>query len=356
MRSPLGARYKTMVQEFPLAAYSDDPIYNMKAVTQRTGIPAATLRAWERRYKVLEPSRTEGNYRLYSDRDIAILIWLKAQLDAGLSISRAVALLERLRADMDMKAPSAAGGVPPGVVPSGIAISATPQTSRAAHALHTWMNKPDAATAETWDRLKAALHAALTRMDEQVAGVTLAESFALYPVETVCMHIITPCMVAIGQDWFDGKISVVTEHFATAYLMGRLLALLNAQPVHQGSLALIGCAPTERHEIGAVMVALLLRRAGYNVRYLGSDIPLVELARAVRELKPRVLAVSAMMSESAQFLLDLPRHLVHEASHTRLVFGGRAFSINHDLAAQLDGSIVATDIVDGIAQIEQLLS
>ncbi len=350
-----------MVQEFPLAAYSDDPIYNMKAATQRTGIPAATLRAWERRYKVLEPSRTEGNYRLYSDRDIAILIWLKAQLDAGLSISRAVALLERLRADMDMKtlrtgSAPAADEAPPGAIPSGVAISATPQTSRAAHALHTWMDKPDTATAQTWDRLKAALYAALTRMDEQAASVTLAEAFALYPVETVCMHVITPCMVAIGQDWFDGKISVVTEHFATAYLMGRLLALLNAQPVHQGPLALIGCAPTERHEVGAMMVALLLRRAGYNVRYLGSDIPLVELARAVRELKPRVLAVSAMMSESAQFLLDLPRHLANESSRTQLVFGGRAFSINRDLAAHLNDSIVATDIVDGIARIERLLS
>ncbi len=352
MGAPLsGARHETMAQEFPLAAYSDEPVYNMKAVTQRTGIPAATLRAWERRYKVLEPGRTEGNYRLYSDRDIAILIWLKAQLDAGLSISRAVALLERLRADMAVSALPATAETP-----SGAAISATPQTSRAAHALHTWMGKPNAATAQTWDRLKTALHGALTRMDEHAAGVILAEAFAVCPLEIVCMRIIAPCMEAIGQDWFDGKISVVTEHFATAYLMGRLLALLNAQPVHQGPLALIGCAPTERHEIGAMMVALLLRRAGYNVRYLGSDIPLAELTRAVREFKPRVLAVSAMMSESAQFLLDLPRHLVQQETGAHLVFGGRAFSINPDLAAQLNGSIVATDIVDGISQIEQLLS
>ena len=75
------------------------PAFNLKAVLLETGLAADTLRAWERRYKVLAPSRTDGNYRLYSDRDIATLIWLKTQLDAGLSISRAVALLERLRAD-----------------------------------------------------------------------------------------------------------------------------------------------------------------------------------------------------------------------------------------------------------------
>src|SRR5512133_2525954 len=85
------------MQDLPLTAYADDPIYNMKAVTQRTGIPAATLRAWERRYHALAPRRSGGNYRLYSERDIAILRWLQAQLDAGLSIRRAVALLERLR-------------------------------------------------------------------------------------------------------------------------------------------------------------------------------------------------------------------------------------------------------------------
>src|SRR5271165_2553553 len=85
------------MQEMPIAAYSDDPVYNMKAVTQRTGIPAATLRAWERRYHALAPCRTDGNYRLYSERDIATLRWLKFQLDAGLSISRAVVLLERMR-------------------------------------------------------------------------------------------------------------------------------------------------------------------------------------------------------------------------------------------------------------------
>lgn len=343
-----------MAQEFPLAAYSSEPIYNMKAVTRRTGIPAATLRAWERRYKVLQPSRTEGNYRLYSDRDVAILVWLKAQLDAGLSISRAVALLERLREEIETRAPPAGGAAGDGTAPA--AASAQPQASPAAQALRAWMEKPDPATAETWDRLTHALHDALIRMDEQMASLALAEAFALYSVEIVCVHVITPCMVAIGEDWFAGRISVVAEHFATAYLMGRLMALLNAQPAHHGPLALVGCAPGERHEIGAVMVALLLRRAGCNARYLGPDIPLADLARAVREWNPRVVALSAMMAESAQFLRDLPRYLEREGARAYLVFGGRAFSANPDLAGQLDGSIVAADLMDGLTRIERLLS
>ena len=68
------------------------PVYNIKAVAEATGLPAATLRAWERRYGALAPSRTEGGYRLYSERDIALLIWLKERIDEGMTISQALAL------------------------------------------------------------------------------------------------------------------------------------------------------------------------------------------------------------------------------------------------------------------------
>src|SRR5512138_2428160 len=79
-----------------LDEYSDEPIYNMKAVEQQTGISAATLRAWERRYALVEPQRTTSGYRLYSDRDVALLRWVRQQMDEGLTISRVVAMLGSL--------------------------------------------------------------------------------------------------------------------------------------------------------------------------------------------------------------------------------------------------------------------
>ena len=82
-----------MTDELHLSSYDNTPVFTIKTVVQETGIPPATLRAWERRYGVLSPGRSEGGYRLYSERDIAILRWLKRQVDAGVSISRAVALL-----------------------------------------------------------------------------------------------------------------------------------------------------------------------------------------------------------------------------------------------------------------------
>src|SRR5512135_2457059 len=66
----------------------------MKTVVQQTGITPTTLRAWERRYGILQPDRSDGGYRLYSEQDIALLRWLKSQVEAGVNIGRAVALLE----------------------------------------------------------------------------------------------------------------------------------------------------------------------------------------------------------------------------------------------------------------------
>ena len=83
--------------EWPdLEHYADVPLFNTKAVAQKTGIAAPTLRAWERRYTILSPERAQNDYRLYSERDIAIISWLKEHVDAGMSISQAIALFRHL--------------------------------------------------------------------------------------------------------------------------------------------------------------------------------------------------------------------------------------------------------------------
>ena len=82
---------------FPeLKRYSDFPLYNTKAVVQQTGIPAPTLRAWERRYTFLLPGRADNSYRRYSERDIVVIRWLKERVDSGMSISQAIALFRHL--------------------------------------------------------------------------------------------------------------------------------------------------------------------------------------------------------------------------------------------------------------------
>src|SRR6266571_5401320 len=86
--------------EWPhLEHYSNVPLFNTKAVVQQTGITAPTLRAWERRYMILSPERAQNDYRLYSERDIALIGWLKERVDAGMSISQAIALFRHLEVE-----------------------------------------------------------------------------------------------------------------------------------------------------------------------------------------------------------------------------------------------------------------
>jgi DNA-binding transcriptional MerR regulator len=240
---------------------SDEPRYNMMAVTRRTGIAPATLRTWERRYSALTPHRTRGNYRLYSERDIAVLKWLKHQLDTGLSISRAIVLLEQM---------------------SKREVASPRQPAQAAAATRAWF--------ATWSRLGESLFQALARTDESTSHATLSEAFALYSVDDVCAHLIYPVMKRIGDGWQRGEVSVADEHFASSFFTGRLNALFQAQPCNQSSLqaapVLIGCAPGEQHEMGALMLALLLRRHGHGVRYVGANVPTrewVNLAHNVNE-------------------------------------------------------------------------
>lgn len=315
----------------PLSAYPDEPIYNMKAVTQRTGIPAATLRAWERRYHALDPRRSGGNYRLYSERDVAVLLWLQAQLDAGLSISRAVALLERLR-EQEAAAPAWTA--------ADTARLAVADTNRAAN----------------WERLLAALHGALTQLDEQQAGAVLAEAFALYNVEDTCVQLIVPVLVQLGEDWHAQRISVAQEHFATSYLMGRLLALFNSARVGHGPLILAGCAPGEQHEIGALMLALLLRRAGHHVRYLGANLPLADLVAAIKQLHPRVVALSAVLPQSAIALAPLMTTLQEAGATTHLILGGSAFRQPEVLSLFAGNVTIGGDLREAVATIERLLA
>jgi methanogenic corrinoid protein MtbC1 len=203
--------------------------------------------------------------------------------------------------------------------------------------------------------LLGALQQALMALDEQRAGLVLAEAFALYTVEDVCSNLIAPALVLIGDEWFNHKVTVVQEHFASSYLMGRLLALFNAQRVGYGPLTLVSCAPTERHELGALMLALLLRRAGHNVRYLGADTPLPDLVDAIREFHPRVVALSAVMQQSAARLAEFAHMLQTANLKTHLVFGGRAFTLDETLSNRLHGAFVGTDLHQSIAAIEQLL-
>jgi DNA-binding transcriptional MerR regulator/methylmalonyl-CoA mutase cobalamin-binding subunit len=302
-----------------LTGAPDTPLYNTAAVVQRTGVPATTIRAWERRYGYPMPRRDTSGQRLYSERDIQAIRWLSDQTAQGVAISRAVAMLRGGYA-----APAPAG-------------AAAPQAPRSFAAVRS-------------DILRALLALELNR-----AEAVLAEAFALYPVEDVCLHVFEPLLIEVGDRWHAGELSIAEEHYITAFIRARLFALLDAYQRRgaPGPLVLLACAPQEWHEMGILLVAVFLARRGVAVRYLGPNLPLEALARLVEQHHPAVVALSAQSPETARKLAEAARLFTEGTSpHPRLVFGGQAFNNDPALRDATEGTYVgptATPAADAIA-------
>lgn len=231
------------------------PVYNTGAVVQRTGVPADTCRAWERRDGLPKPAPTVGNQRLYSASDVTTIAWPRDQTDAGLTMSQAVALFrkrEREPADVVVLKP------PP-----------APPRSREARR----------------ERLASEMVDALIGYDAQDALRGLEEALALVPVEEVCLLVLQPVLSEIGQRWERDDISVGVERFASAFVLRRIGALFNLSRPETGRGPIVAaCLAGELHEVGLLMTDFFLSRRGYQILYLGPNLPLDDLIAAIRRL------------------------------------------------------------------------
>lgn len=286
---------------------SDIPVYNTKAVSVRTGVPADTLRAWERRYGVPKPHRTEGAQRLYSERDIASIRWLKQHTEMGLSIRQAIALMQ-----------------------------ANEQTARA----EPVTKQPDSVA-----EMAEQLFEALMTLDSPHADQLLGESFARYGVETTCLNIIQPAMYRVGEEWASGNVPIAMEHFASYFIRSKLSSLAGAYG-RSGTpgTVITACAPGEQHELGLIMLALFIMRRGVNVIHLGADLPVADLRSMIERVRPRVVCLSASTVRNAETLLDTIKVLddLHGV-RPQICYGGYAFMLDPSLRERVDGLWLGMD-------------
>jgi methanogenic corrinoid protein MtbC1 len=318
------------VQPPVLDTYSDLPLYNTKAVVHQTGVPAPTLRAWERRYGILTPRRSGNDYRLYSERDIILVSWLRERVESGMTISQAIALLRSLEPvrRRPRRARVASNGHA-GELVIAPAVEAGPSRLSPAE-------------------LGGALLAQLVALDEAAASRIMAQALAVYSVEDVCLNLYTPVLHEIGRLWEEGEASVAVEHFASMVIRGQLMSLFRsaagAEQGPQGPLTLVGCAPDELHEIGALMLALMLRRLGVPVAYLGQSVEPEGLAATVEAVRPACVMLSASLPRHAQGLNDVAGRLARGGRGApTFCFGGRAFTCDAALAGDIAGEYLEGD-------------
>jgi methanogenic corrinoid protein MtbC1 len=186
----------------------------------------------------------------------------------------------------------------------------------------------------------------------------LSEAFALFSVEDVCLRVLHPLLVDVGDCWHAGELSVAEEHYVSSFVRGKMYSLMEAYqaPDNRGPLVFTACAPDEWHEIGILIVSIFLARRGYVVRYLGPNLPLEGLAAIVARHHPAVVALSAQSRDTARKLRGAARALQEGAPpNPRLVFGGQAFNADASLRATVDGTYVGPDAAAAVETIIRLV-
>jgi len=262
--------------------------YNIKAISNMVGIQPGTLRAWERRYQILNPVRNDSGHRLYTEEDLRKLKWLTEKVSGGFTISQAVSLLETE--------------------------SSTVGTFE------------EEGEVDSPQKIRDELLTMLLSFEEGKAQDLINHAFSLYSVEKVVIDILGSLLVTVGDMWERGQITSAHEHYTTQVLKTRISMIFYSLPSN-GLLpkAIAVCGPNETHEVGLLVFTLFLRRKGFEVIYLGSSIEDKDVELIIKEVDPTFLFMSCTMMENAEKTLNLTNQMIKKFPHLKVGLGGYVF-------------------------------
>ncbi len=311
-------------------------LLSIGAVAHITGIPEATLRLWERRYQFPRTTRSTGGHRLYEQKDVIQLQWVRGRLDEGMRVHRAVEALHQWTQAKEQDN----------------AIERAVASALAAPL--PLVRPPDPSLVSVQHSL---LEAVLAYNSER-ATMILHEATGQHALGLVVLEVVRPTLSAIGELWSVGQIEVATEHFATNLLRHQLLEWMRTTPPpYQTSPVVLACAPEELHEGSLLMLGVLLRRLRWPVLYLGQSLPLSDLGTLVERVSPSLIVFVAMSEITALALADWPQWLIRqgEAELPIIGYGGRAFTENTALADLVPGVLLGTTIYEGYQRIHRVM-
>lgn len=281
--------------------------YTVKQVSTLTGVAPDTLRAWERRYGVVAPGRTEAGYRLYDEHDVARLQMMARLVADGTPASLAAQQVESSRA----------AAPPPEPVRAGPPVDLDPD----------------------------ALVVAARELDRAAVEAVLDRALAFGSFESVAEQWLLPALREVGEAWADGRIDVAGEHLVSGALRDRLGRAFDAAgSALGGPVVVVGLPPGSLHELGALTFATCLRRLGADVRYLGRDLPVSSWAHAVEQLRPAAVTVSVPVATddaSARVLVEV---LARTGSPPEIYVGGRGCGT--DWPEELGATLIEGGVVE----------
>jgi len=266
-------------------------------LSRRVGVSPDVLRAWERRYDLLSPSRTAGGFRLYGDEDEWRVRRMLEHLKQGVSAAEAARLARTEH--VDGAGPDGRGAPVPGASPDD-------------------------------------LRRALDRLDDAGAHAALDRLLGAFPLETVLHDAVLPYLKELGERWRRDEASIGQEHFASALLRGRLLGLARGWGSGRGPRALLACLPGNQHDLALICFGLALRNHGWRITSLGPDTPLATITETAHLLGPALVVVTAALAEQATEARDGLKELADRAP-TAIAGGGVSPAIAEAVGARYLG-------------------
>ena len=306
----------------------------MRVVTRRTGLSADLVRAWERRYKVVKPSRSEGGQRLYSDADIERLRLLYRATLAGRSIGQvaelsteALTALVRHDAEADAEAELGNQGAPGSEL----------------------MTSPPAARYLT-DCMRS-----VERFDAPGLDATLRRAAVALPAAVLLDGVVVPLLERLGTRWREGTLRPVHGHLASAVLRRLLERVIESASSPLATANLVVATPIGQvHEFGALVVAATAAAEGWRVTYLGTDLPAEDIAEAAVRTRARAAALSVVFpAGDAALEDDLRRLRTVLPKDVTLVVGGAAASASSGVLNEI-GAARVDDLEGFRAQLRTL--
>ncbi len=233
-------------------------MYSVTSTSRMTGLAPGTLRAWERRYAVVDPLRDEAGRRVYDAGMVERLTLLQRLTERGHPIRRLAAL--------------------------------------DAAALDELLNESSQIGYGGVEMLSERMLEAVIGYRIGALDRLLSVAIATLPPAILVTRVISPLLTLVGTRWVEGKLDIAQERLLSSLLRARMIAILNPRPSEAGPKLLFSTLPGEHHELGLLMAALLAYGAGAPLLYLGTDLPARNLATLAGELNVKAVALSCVDS------------------------------------------------------------
>ena len=286
------------------------PRYRIGQLATRTGVAPERLRKWEARYRLLEPKRSGGGFRLYSMEDERRVRLMQRHLARGYAAAEAADLARQ------------------GVVSPGPA-RLTPQ-------LPTGVVQ----------RSGRLLRKALADFDEGAAQRALDDLFGAFTIDAVLRDAILPFLHEVGDAWAGGQVTPGQEHFASTVIEGRLMALTRGWGSGSGPRALLACPCGELHTLGLLAFGIALSRRGWRITYLGGDTPAASLEHAAAKIGPQLIVMAA--SRTHRYTREADELAAVAAAHRTGIAGAGA---TPRVADRLGAELIESDPVTAAAEL-----